>query len=389
MDATEQAKLRATAAVDAARETLVRISLDIHADNELGFAEFKSSARLAELLAAVGFAVEKPAYGMETAFRAEWGSGPLTVAYFCEYDALPEIGHACGHNLIATCAAGGAIGLKAAAEPDQVRIVVFGSPAEESGSGKVRMIDEGCLEGVDVALMAHPSLLDIDTPAMYGVSRLDVEYSGRAAHASASPEAGINALDALVIAYQATAQLRQHIRRDARIHGIITDGGAAPNVVPDHTAGKFYVRALDPGYLEDLKVRVLKCFEAGALATGATLSYSWADDACDPVRHNRVLAGVYRNNAERFGRVFIDRARDVSGGSTDMGNVSQLVPSIHPMFGMGGKAMNHTHGFTAEAAAPAAQESMLQVAQALAMTGVDLIHRPELVEQAVEEFRAG
>lgn len=387
MDQTESAKQRAAAAVDAASSTLIQTSLAIHEDNELGFKEFKSSKRLADVLKEAGFRVTMPAYGMETAFAAEWGEGPVTIAYFCEYDALPQIGHACGHNLIATCGAGGAIGLKNAVDPNAVRILVFGSPAEEGGSGKVKMINQGCLEGVDVALMAHPSIVDIDMPTMFGVDRLDVEYHGKSAHSSASPETGVNALDAIVIGYQGAAALRQHIRRDARIHGIITNGGAAPNIVPELTAGRFYVRALNPGYLEELKERVLNCFQAGALATGAELSYVWADDSCDPVRNNRSLASIYRRNAERLGRQFVDRARDISGGSTDMGNVSQLVPSIHPMFGIGGAAMNHTPEFTAEAAAPPAQEAMLDVSKALAMTGVDLVHDHALVEEAAAEFR--
>ncbi|HET9200234.1 MAG TPA: M20 family metallopeptidase [Dehalococcoidia bacterium] len=387
MTEVDDAKRRAAAAVETARDVLVRTSLAIHEDNELGFKEFQSSERLAAVLAEAGFRVEKPAYGLETAFKAEWGEGPLTLAYFCEYDALPQIGHACGHNLIATCGAGGAIGLKAALNPSQVRILVLGSPAEEGGSGKVKMINAGCLEGVDVALMAHPSAVDIDMPTMFGVARLDAEYRGKSAHASASPETGVNALDAFMLAYQGVAALRQHIRRDARIHGIITEGGAAPNIVPEYTAGRFYVRALHPGYLEELKERVLKCFEAGALASGAELSYVWADDSCDPVRNNKVLAGIYRKNAEALGRKFVDRARDISGGSTDMGNVSQLVPSIHPMFGIGGSSMNHTPEFTAEAAAPPAQEAMIDVAKALAMTGIDLVQQPELVEQATAELR--
>ncbi|MEX2236498.1 MAG: M20 family metallopeptidase [Dehalococcoidia bacterium] len=383
----DKAKKRAASAVEGERKRLVETSLAIHEDNELGFKEVRSSARLADLLKDWGFRVEKPAYGMETAFRAEWGEGPLTIAYFCEYDALPQIGHACGHNLIATCGAAGALGLKSALDPSAVRIIVFGSPAEEGGSGKVKMITGGCLEGVDVALMAHPSAVDIDTPTMFGVARLDVDYRGKSAHASAAPEAGVNALDAFMIGYQAVAALRQHIRRDARIHGIITEGGAAPNIVPEHTAGRFYVRALHPGYLEELKERVLNCFRAGGLATGCEFTYVWADDSCDPVRSNKLLAGIYRENAEALGRNFIDRARDISGGSTDMGNVSQLVPSIHPMFGIGGSAMNHTPEFTAEAAAPQAQEAMIAVGKALAMTGIDLVHKPELVDAAKAELR--
>ena len=212
---------------------------------------------------------------METAFRGEWGHGPVTIALCAEYDALPEIGHACGHNLIATAGVGGAAALIKAISPEDARVVILGTPAEEGTGGKCVMVDKGAFDDIDVAMMAHPMAVDIVDPPMLGVIHVDVEYRGKAVHASVGPEQGKNALDALVTAYQAIAQLRQHIRRDARIHGIITHGGAAPNIVPDYTAGKFYIRALHPKYLEELRQRVGACFEAGALATGCELVIDW------------------------------------------------------------------------------------------------------------------
>src|SRR5574341_1850257 len=382
---TDDVKQKARSGVEEARGELVEISLDIHAHPELAMEERRASALLSDRLEAKGFAVERSAFGMETAFRARWGEGPVTLAYLCEYDALPEIGHACGHNLIATAGMGGALGLKAAVSPDQVTLLVLGTPAEEDIGGKVMMIERGAFDGVDVAVMAHPSPFDIADPPMYGVEQCHVVYRGQAAHASAAPEVGVNALDGLVLAYQAIAQLRQHMRRDARVHGIITYGGSAPNVVPDRAEGTFLVRALQPGYLAELKAKVIKCFEAGAEASGSSLNIIWAPYPYAPLNSNGPVANAYKANAETAGRKFLDRPME-STGSTDMGNVSWVVPSIHPTFSMGAFAVNHTEGFTKVSATDAAHESMVQVAQALAMTGVDLVLDSDLLREAKAAF---
>jgi amidohydrolase len=388
MSETNDAKERARLGVTEAAEELIDVSQRIHANPELAFQENQAAALLSERLEAHGFQVERNACGLETAFRASWGEGPVTIAYLCEYDALPEIGHACGHNLIATAGLGAAYGLKAALSPSQVRLLVVGTPAEEGGGGKVIMLERGAFEGVDVALIAHPSPADIDMPPMYGVQGLEAEYRGRAAHASFAPEMGINALDGLITAYQAIAQLRQHIRRDARIHGIITYGGSAPNVVPDRAVGHFLVRALRPSYLDELTEKVQRCFEAGAAASGATLEVRPTERLYLPMRNNTSLAGAYRANAESVGRTFVDIKID-STGSSDMGNISQEMPSIHPMFGVGAMAFNHTPGFTDVCATDAAHASMVQVAQAMAMTGVDVVLDPDLLQRAKDEFAAG
>jgi amidohydrolase len=381
----DDAKQRAMRGVTAAREELVEISLDIHTHPELAMKEERAAKLLGDRLEGQGFAVERGAFNIPTAFRARWGEGPVTIAYLCEYDALPEIGHACGHNLIATAGLGGALGLKAAVSPDQVTLLVLGTPAEEDIGGKVMMIERGAFDGVDVAMMAHPSPFDIADPPMYGVEQCHVVYRGQAAHASVAPEVGVNALDGLVLAYQAIAQLRQHMRRDARIHGIITYGGSAANVVPDRAEGTFLVRALQPGYLSELKAKVIKCFEAGAEASGASLNIVWAPYPYMPMNNNMPVADAYKANAELTGRKFLDQKVD-STGSTDMGNVAWVVPSIHPTFGVGAFAINHTEGFTKVCATDAAHESMVQVAQALAMTGVDLVLDPELLRQAKAAF---
>ena len=388
MTEADGAKARAKEGVAAAADELIDVSRRIHANPELAMEERDASALLAERLEEHGFQVEREAAGVETAFRASWGEGPVTIAYLCEYDALPEIGHACGHNLIATAGLGAAYGLKAALSPTQVRLLVLGTPAEESIGGKIIMLERGAFEGVDVALMAHPSPADVDMPPMYGVDEVEVEYKGQSAHASFAPEMGINALDGLVTAYQAIAQLRQHIRRDSRIHGIISDGGAAPNVVPERAAGSFMVRALQPAYLEELKGKVQRCFEAGAAASGAEVDVKWRPWSWAPMRNNTALAAAYRANAESLGRTFLDVRLD-STGSSDMGNVSQALPSIHPMFGIGAMAFNHTPAFTQVCATDAAHAAMVQVAQALAMTGIEVALEPELLQRAKQEFASG
>lgn len=380
------AKERARAAVDALAPELIRLSKEIHAHPELAWEERHAYGLLAPFLKAQGFALQEHAYGMETAFRGEWGHGATTIAICAEYDALPEIGHACGHNLIATTGVGSAVALTKALDPGDARIVILGTPAEEGNGGKIPMIKAGAFEGVDVAMMAHPGPVDLAESPMFGVAHVDVEYRGKAVHASVFPEQGINALDALVTAYQSIAQLRQHIRRDARLHGIVTYGGEAPNIVPERAKGAFYVRALKPWYLEELKQRVRACFEAGALATGCTVTMDWHEESeYAPMKNNRPMVEVYRRNAEDLGRTFIE-LRDLTSGSSDMGNVSQVVPSIHPTFSVGAPKLTHSPEFTAVAATDAAHENMVSVAKALAMTGVELALDPELVRLAKADF---
>jgi amidohydrolase len=384
--ALEAAKQRARSAVDGVADELVRISREIHAHPELALEERHAVAQLAPFLQAQGFEVETGVYGMETAFRGEWGHGPVTIAVCAEYDALPGIGHACGHNLIATAGVGAAVALIQAIEPADARVVILGTPAEELDGGKIVMVNAGAFDDIDVAMMAHPMPVNFADPPMLGVAHVDIEYRGKAVHASVAPEQGVNALDAMVTAYQAVAQLRQHIRRDARLHGIITYGGAAANIVPDHTTGTFYVRAAEPVYLRELKARVKACFEAGALATGCTLTMDWHGDMeYAPLRNNRPMVEAYRRNGESLGTQFID-LKNVSTGSTDMGNVSQVVPSIHPTFSVGQMIINHTPEFTAAAITDAAHASMLKTAQTLAMTGVDLALDPDLVKRAKADF---
>jgi amidohydrolase len=386
-DSTGAAKERACAAVDSIAADLVALSRDIHAHPELKFEEHYACGQLVPFLRTHGFSVDEGAHGLETAFRGEWGHGPTTIAICAEYDALPEIGHACGHNLIATCGVGAAAALARALDPGDARIVLLGTPAEEGGGGKAILIERGAFAGVDVAMMAHPAPAEFVHALVLGGARVEVEYRGRASHQAAAPERGVNALDAIVTAYNAVAQLRQHIRRDARLGAIVTHGGDAVNVIPERAAGVFSVRAGTMGYLRELKERLTACLEAGALATGAELSMSWGEREYEPVRTNRPLAGAWMANGAAFGVEFLDLST-VPVGGTDMGNVSQVVPAIHPEFAIGTRAGNHTHEFAAASITDAAHDAMLRAAKMLAMTAIDVALDPALLRTIKADFAA-
>lgn len=373
----EDLKRRACAAIDHQSAALIDLSQRIHAHPELRFEEERAASWLAEYLTGIGFAVDRAAYGLATAFSAEKGAGRPRVAVLCEYDALPEIGHACGHNVIAAAGVGAAAGLAPVIEDLGGSVRVLGTPAEEGGGGKVIMARAGAFEEVDVAMMIHPSgadLLEIDALA---ITSLRVEYHGRAAHAAAAPHHGINALDALVSAYSAIAQLRQHIAPGERVHGIITDGGQAPNIVPEHAAGVFYVRAPHRAGLEALEKRVLDCFRAGALASGAKLTVTKVGEDYEELCTNEPLASLYAANLERLGR-----AVGVTGrvtGSTDMGNVSHLVPSIHPMLQIAPPDVPlHTVEFCKWAGSERGDRGVLDGAKAMAMTAIDYLADADL-----------
>src|SRR5262245_3390618 len=333
---SEKLKAQVAARIDGERAALWELSGRIHANPELCYNEHRASGWLIEYLESRGFAVERGAYGLPTAFAAHLGSGRPRVAVLCEYDALPGIGHGCGHNLIAAAGAGAGVGLAAVLGETGGSIVVLGSPGEEGGGGKIRMAREGAFAEIDAAMMIHPASLDLIAMNVLAVSAVQVEYRGRAAHAAAAPHKGINALDALVTAYSAIAQLRQHIRPTERIHGIITNGGQAPNIVPERAAGLFMVRAATERRLTLLRKRVTDCFEAGALATGATVEISSASEDYSDILTNQLMADSYAANLARLGRQVesIDAYTAVAG-STDMGNVSKIVPSIHPMIAVG------------------------------------------------------
>jgi amidohydrolase len=384
-------KQQAAADVDAHRQELIDLSLRIHATPEIAFQEEKSSAMLADYLEANGFKVERGICELPTAFRATSGSGEPRIAFLAEYDALQGIGHGCGHNIIGTAACAAGIAVKAVSEGLSGTIQVIGTPAEEAAGGKVYMVTRGAFEGLACALMVHPG--NRDTAIAYALSclELDVEFEGRAAHAAARPEAGLNALDAMVSAFVNVGLLRQQVRDSARIHGIITEGGQAVNVIPHHTAAKLLVRTDDDAYMDEvLKPKVLACFEGAALATGCELKHRWGEESrYKTMRTNMSLAETYGANLESLGRNVVNPESSRSMGSTDMGNVSQVIPGIHPSIAIAPQHVPiHTVEFRELAASDSGHSGLLDGAKALAMTGIDVLADAGLRERMWDEFRA-
>jgi amidohydrolase len=377
--------------VDRQAPRLKEIALLIHANPELGFQEKQAADWIIEYLQSNDFNVERNIAGLKTAFRATYGSGKPVVAFLGEYDALPDVGHACGHNLIATAGAGAAVASKQLADTCDGQIQFIGTPAEELFGGKIIMAQQGVFDNIDAALMVHPeSGPNVATARALACVTLYVEYFGKEAHAAAEPAEGINALDAMTIAYSAVSALRQHIRPTARVHGIITDGGHAANVVPGYTAGSFLVRAGDMEYLNSLKARVLDCFRAGSLATGAELKYRWDPLAYEPLLNNSTLAGLFTANVETLGREIMQEDSNQSFGSTDMGNVSQVVPGLHGFISIAPTGViGHTREFAAAAASPEGLLGMLDAAKALAMTTADLFVNPDTLKRVKEDFMMG
>ena len=391
----------ATKAIDAAREELFGIALDIHAHPELNYQEFHAAKLLSDTLEAHDFAVERGIGGVETAFRATLeggaGDGP-TVAVLAEYDALPEIGHGCGHNLIAMAGLGAGLGVQANMKDLPGRLVIIGTPAEEGGGGKIKLLDAGVFDGVDICLSSHPSsnrtIIPQDIPmdeswslAMVGFRYI---YHGKAAHAAAAPEEGINALNSLIHLFTGIDALRQHLREDTRIHGIITDGGLAPNVVPEFAAANFMLRCRDRDYLSDVIVgKVLKIAEGAALITGATLEVEPYYPFYENVLPNGVLAENFRANAEAVG-MRIDAptgGRRGSGASTDFGNVSQVLPSLELRYAVSETPVpSHSRQMTETAITETALSSALNVAKVLSLTASDFLRDPARLKEAQAEF---
>jgi amidohydrolase len=377
-------KERIAERVDARAAALDHLALEIHARPELAFEERFAADALAGFLASEKVDVRRAAAGLETSFVAEVGAGSPVVAILGEYDALPGIGHACGHNLMGTAAVGAFLALRDALDGVRGRVRVIGCPAEERGNGKVHLIKAGAFEGVDAALMYHPGDRDELDPLMLAMVNLDVELLGKAAHAAAEPHEGVNALDGLVLGWNAVSALRLLVRSDSRIHGIITDGGKAANIIPDRAAARLMVRSPDNAYLADLRRRVLACFEGAALAAGCELRQEWSD-VCEVVSTNRPLAEAFAANAKALGRTLLPRRPSDTHGSTDMGNVTTVVPGIHPFLSITeGPVPGHSVAFTDAAKTPRALETMRVAAKALAMTALDVLADHALVKRAKE-----
>ncbi len=387
---TNEIKAQVSAEVDALRPRLAQLARQIHDTPETGFEEKQAAGWLTEFLEAAGFSVETGVCDLPTAFRAGYGDGAPNLALIAEYDALPGVGHACGHNLSCAISVGAAVAARLAADRFHGRLSVIGTPGEEMLGGKIMMADRGGFDGLDAAMMVHSGTSDFATTNALACRNLEVEFFGQAAHAAARPEKGINALEALLQSFAAINSLRQHIRGSARIHGIITDGGQAPNVVPDHSAGKFIVRAAEKDYLDELQERVLNCFQGAATASGARLEYRWDPLCYAPMQGNTVLARLYAANLKSLGRDV--RLVDDSGtfGSTDMGNVSQLVPAIHATVAIApGNVLLHSPEFAVAAVSEAAIDGLIDAAKALAMTVTDLLAAPETMTEVRNEFGGG
>jgi amidohydrolase len=375
--------------IDAMSGELIDISHAIHARPELAFHEHHAAKTLTGALEKNGLPVTREAFGLETAYASAFGSGGAEVAILSEYDALPGIGHACGHNIIATTGLGAALALSKlnGALPGRVRYL--GTPAEEKGGGKELMAQFGAFDGLDAAMMVHPAGINLATMPCICISEVEVTYHGKSAHASAMPHAGINALDALITAYQAIAQLRQHIRPTERIHGIITKGGDAPNIVPEVAQAVFYVRAANAEELAALKKRVTGCFEAGGMATGAGVQIRWAKADYLDMKTSWPLAKAYEENSRMLGRDFfpLEKLPTGSAGSTDMGNVSHRVPSIHPMIASApAHVVIHNPEFARWAASDLGDKACIDGAKALAMTAIDFLSDQAMQAEAKEGF---
>ncbi|TGA92953.1 M20 family metallopeptidase [Streptomyces sp. MZ04] len=374
--------------VEAQADTLLALSHRIHAHPEVAWEEEKAARWTAYALNDLGYDVVTGTAGLPTAFRATLGSGPLHLAICAEYDALPGLGHACGHNIIAAAAVGAAAGLAPVADELGLKISVFGTPAEEGGGGKILMLERGAFDGVHAAMMVHPGPADVAEADPYAVAHLKVRYHGKAAHAAAYPEQGRNAADAFTVAQVAIGLLRQQLPGGTRVHGMVTRGGEAPNAIPELTEGRWYVRAASLEKLAELQPRVERCFEAGALASDCELEIEPESRPYSEFRNDAGLLAAYRRAAEGLGRRFDpgSPAARMNRASTDMGNVSRVLPAIHPYLGIDSlPAVNHQKEFAAACVTPDADRAVLDGALGMALTAVavagDVGERTRLVEE--------
>lgn len=369
------------AGVERWRGDVLALSHAVNADPELAYAEHRAAARCADLLEKGGFAVERGAYGLQTAFAARAGEGERHVVVCAEYDALPGVGHACGHNVIAASGVGAGLVLAPLAAAAGLRVTVLGTPAEEVGGGKVDLLRAGAFDGADAAVMMHPTPWDDYGPESLAIEEWTVTYRGRASHASAAPELGLNALDGVVAGYQAVAMLRQHLRPFQQVHGIISHGGDAPNIVPERTEAMYYLRARTVADLEDLRARVRACLDGSAVATGTAVEVKQVGNPYLPLRPHTGLVAAFTAACEALGRPFTpDPGGSTFGGSTDMGDVSQALPGLHAdMTIHSWPAVNHTHEFAAHCVTEAADRTVLDAAGALALTALAVAREPALL----------
>jgi amidohydrolase len=376
---TAAASLSVEDAVNRRRGDLIELSHSIHAEPELAFAEHRSCAKTQALVAEYGFEMTAAPGGLDTAFRASYGSGPLVVGICAEYDALPEIGHACGHNIIAASAVGTALALAEVADELGLTVVLLGTPAEELGGGKVLMLNAGTFDDIAAAVMLHPGPVDIAAARSLALSEVTVDYTGRESHAAVAPYLGVNAADAVTVAQVAIGLLRQQLLPGQMVHGIVTLGGQATNVIPGRAEMRYTMRATDMTALHELEGRMAGCFSAGAIATGCTHQVSETAPAYAELLPDPWLSETIRAEMVRFGREPLPMSVEASVpmGSTDMGNITQVMPGIHPVIGIdSGGAAIHQPAFTAAAAGPSADKAVVEGAIMLARTVVRLAETP-------------
>lgn len=380
-------KATASASITERRHQLIGLSHAIHSKPELSWAEHESAQLIADTMEDAGFATEVGVFGVDTAVEAKYGTGDLIVAICAEYDALPGIGHGCGHNVIAAAGVGAALALAEVADELGLTVKLLGTPAEEHGGGKVAMLEAGAWEDADFSLMIHGMT---ETPGMSGdshgarsmnataVDRFKVEFTGKTAHAAGMPEQGINAANAAILGLNALAMLRQHVPKEVNMNAFISAGGEATNIIAEHSTVQVEVRAFDLDIWRETKQRVLKCFEGAAIATGCQWEWASTEYAYAPINHDETLANLWDQNLELTGRT-VDSSTGLGGGSTDMGNVSQVVPSIHPMMTfIGETAPAHNHEFTRAAVTPAADSALIDGATTMSATVIDVASDPEL-----------
>ena len=374
--------------MDAIARPITDLSDGIYKNPELALEEFKTSESMRRAL--TGFKIETGIASMETAFRASFGAGSPVVVLLAEMDALPGIGHGCGHNIAGSASVGAGVALRKVLGGEGTvlpgTVVVFGTPAEESGHGKTVFVKAGVFDGVDAAMMVHGSSKRMVAKHFLGLTELIFTFTRRSSHASAYPEEGINALDALIQTFNSISAMRQQLRVEQRVHGIITDGGRAPNIIPERAEARFFVRADRVDELDELKGRVVRCAEGAALATGCTLKLTTVGEPNAPLKQNRSFADLYRGALEFLGLVEDEYIPDRNLGSSDIGDVSQVVPAIHPNVPLTKGVKVHTTQFAEATVSPDGHRALLEGVKALGLTTIELLGNPEKLRRIKEDF---
>ena len=360
----------------------------IYRTPELGLKEFNTSGLMQDALKAAGYSIEADIAGMPTAFSARLGSGSPVVALLAEMDALPGIGHGCGHNIAGCASIGAGIALSKVLPTSGIQgtVLVLGTPAEELGKGKIYMLSAGVFKDVDAAMMVHGSSRRMVVKHFLGLIRLNISFKGRSSHASAYPEEGINALDAVIQTFNSISALRQQFRPDVRVHGIITDGGKAPNIIPDAAAASFYVRANDLRELESIKRRVIKCAEGAAISTGCTFQADESGELNAPMKINMAFIEAYRRILKMLNLPEDSSPPDKNVGSSDIGNVSQVCPTIHPHVPIMPGINIHTCDFADATITPDGHRALMEGVRSLGLTAIELFSNPSTLKAVKDDF---